>query len=184
MVLDDDKPRDPFDGRLSRVRKLIFNSAELYEGLLQVPARAPIAGRREITSGFGMRRDPFIGSMAMHSGLDFRAAQGESVMATAPGEVTYAAGAGGYGNMVEVTHTNGFVSRYAHLSAILVQPGQHVRAGQRVGRVGSTGRSTGPHLHYELKLDDKAINPRRFLAAADLLARAARTSRDPGKSAN
>lgn len=172
MLLDQNRPRDAFEGRLSRVRDLIFTSADLYENLQQVPVRAPIAGKRQITSGFGMRRDPFYGSMALHSGLDFRARRGEPVIATAEGEVTFAANAGGYGKLVELTHANGFVSRYAHLSAIQVRPGQQVRAGQRIGRVGSTGRSTGPHLHYELKLDGKPINPRRFLAAADLLAQA------------
>jgi len=176
MVVGGDKPRDPFEGRISHVREMIFTSAELYDGLSQIPARVPITGKRQVTSGFGMRRDPFLGSMAMHSGLDFRARQGEQVMATADGEVSFAGRAGGYGNMVEITHANGLVSRYAHLSAIAVREGEKLNAGHVIGRVGSTGRSTGPHLHYELKLNDKPINPRRFLNAADLLAAAQSTT--------
>ena len=176
MVVGGDKPRDPFEGRISHVREMIFTSAELYDGLSQIPARVPITGKRQVTSGFGMRRDPFLGSMAMHSGLDFRARQGEQVMATADGEVSFAGRAGGYGNMVEITHANGLVSRYAHLSAIAVREGEKLNAGHVIGRVGSTGRSTGPHLHYELKLNDKPINPRRCLNAADLLAAAQSTT--------
>ncbi|MBN8921351.1 MAG: M23 family metallopeptidase [Rhizobiales bacterium] len=101
----------------------------------------------------------------MHTGLDFRGATGEPARATAAGKVTNAGWSGGYGRMVEIDHGNGFATRYGHLSEILVKDGQTVRPGQIVGRVGSTGRSTGPHLHYETRIDGEAVDPHRFLRA-------------------
>ena len=112
-----------------------------------------------------MRADPFIRAPAMHTGLDIRADTGEPARATAAGTVTMAGWNGGYGKMVEVDHGNGFATRYAHLSAIDVEVGQAVRIGQIVGKVGSTGRSTGPHLHYETRVDGDAVDPQRFLRA-------------------
>jgi murein DD-endopeptidase MepM/ murein hydrolase activator NlpD len=101
----------------------------------------------------------------MHTGLDLRSSIGDPVRATANGTVTIAGWNGGYGNMVELDHGNGFATRYGHMSAIEVKVGQHVRSGQIVGRVGSTGRSTGPHLHYETRIDGEAVDPQRFLRA-------------------
>ena len=120
--------------------------------LTAVPIRKPMTGELEWTSGFGMRADPFIRAPAMHTGLDIRADTGEPARATAAGTVTMAGWNGGYGKMVEVDHGNGFATRDAQLSAIDVELGQTVRIGQVVGRVGSTGRSTGPHLHYETRV--------------------------------
>ncbi len=106
----------------------------------------------------------------MHTGVDFRAEQGTQILATAPGKVVTAEYTGGYGNMVEIEHSNGFSTRYAHMSAILVSPGQSVTTGTVVGRVGTTGRSTGPHLHYETRINEEPMDPTRFLRAGMKLA--------------
>jgi murein DD-endopeptidase MepM/ murein hydrolase activator NlpD len=124
-----------------------------------------VPGEVETSSGYGMRIDPFTRGPAMHTGIDFRADTGEPVRATADGTVTTAGWQGGYGKMVEIDHGNGFATRYGHLSDIGVRLGQRVRSGQIVGKVGSTGRSTGPHLHYETRLNGDAVNPQRFLRA-------------------
>jgi murein DD-endopeptidase MepM/ murein hydrolase activator NlpD len=135
-----------------------------------LPLRKPLAGDLEPTSGFGYRLDPFNRAAAVHSGVDFRAAPGAPVRATAAGRVTVAEYSGGYGNMVEVEHEGGVATRYGHLSSISVVQGQRIEAGQVVGRAGSTGRSTGTHLHYETRIDGEAVNPARFLEAGRLLA--------------
>ena len=130
--------------------------------LALVPYRKPVVGDVEFTSGFGVRTDPFLGRPAMHTGLDFRAAQGDPVRATANGKVASAGWAGGYGRMVEIDHGNGLSTRYGHLSEIDVRVGDPVKIGQVIGAVGSTGRSTSPHLHYETRLDGEAVNPREI----------------------
>jgi murein DD-endopeptidase MepM/ murein hydrolase activator NlpD len=122
-----------------------------------------------------MRIDPFTRGPAMHTGLDFRAERGAEVRATGPGRVTAAEYSGGYGRMVEVDHGNGVATRYAHLSAIGVAPGETVAAGAILGRVGSSGRSTGPHLHYEVRIDGEPIDPQRFLRAGARLRHPAAT---------
>ncbi len=111
-------------------------------------------------------------SAAMHTGIDFRAETGTPVRATRARRVVTSAYQGGYGNMVEIDHGMGLTTRYAHLSALLVDEGEFVQVGTVVGRVGSTGRSTGPHLHYETRLDDDALDPRRFLRAGEKFAQA------------
>jgi murein DD-endopeptidase MepM/ murein hydrolase activator NlpD len=108
----------------------------------------------------------------MHAGIDFRGSHGEPVRATAAGRVTHAGSMGGYGLMVDIDHGNGLSTRYAHLSRIEVVEGDMVRLGQRVGRVGSTGRSTGPHLHYETRVHGDAVDPMRFVRAGLRLAQA------------
>jgi len=113
----------------------------------------------EVTSSFGWRRDPFLGETALHTGSDFRATAGTSVRATGPGIVTIAEVSGGYGKMVEIDHGNGITTRYAHLSSILVEVDDFVQTGMVIGRVGSTGRSTGPHLHYEIRRNDNPFDP-------------------------
>jgi len=133
--------------------------------LTAVPVRKPITGSIDMSSSFGVRVDPFVRRPAMHTGLDMRGDTGDPVYATATGKVTIAGREGGYGNLVELDHGNGFATRYGHLSAIHVKVGQHVRIGQVVGRVGSTGRSTGPHLHYETRINDEPVDPQRFLRA-------------------
>ena len=106
---------------------------------------------------------------AMHTGIDFRGTMGEPIHVTASGTVTSAGWSGGYGNMIEVEHGNGLATRYGHLSAIDVRVGQVVRIGQVIGRLGSTGRSTGPHVHYETRVNGEAVNPAKFLNAGEQL---------------
>jgi murein DD-endopeptidase MepM/ murein hydrolase activator NlpD len=155
-----------FERQLYRINLARTQVDHLDRALAAVPIRKPIAGEIETTSGFGVRLDPFIRSLAMHTGLDFRGSTGEPVRATATGKVVSAGWNGGYGKMVEIDHGNGLSTRYGHLSAIDVSEGQTVRIGQVVGRIGSTGRSTGPHLHYETRVDGEAVDPQKFLRAA------------------
>ncbi|MEO0636178.1 MAG: M23 family metallopeptidase [Pseudomonadota bacterium] len=129
-----------------------------------VPLANPVPGAA-ISSRYGMRLDPFRRRMAMHSGTDFKAVTGTPVYATGAGKVTFAGRKGGYGRMVEVKHPSGHTTRYAHLSRISVKVGQNLQAKQVLGKVGSTGRSTGPHLHYEVRTSRGAVNPERFLKA-------------------
>ncbi len=133
--------------------------------LALVPYRKPVIGEVEFTSGFGVRSDPFLGRPAMHTGLDFRAATGDPVRATANGKVASSGWMGGYGRMVEIDHGNGLSTRYGHLSEINVKVGDVIKIGQVIGAVGSTGRSTGPHLHYETRIDGDAVDPQKFLRA-------------------
>lgn len=116
-----------------------------------------------ISSGFGNRADPFTRLRAFHYGLDLSPGYGASVYATKSGMVTYAGWMGGYGNLIVIQHSNGYSTRYGHLSSILVKKGQRVQQSHTIGRVGSTGRSTGPHLHFEIRENGKALNPRKFL---------------------
>lgn len=134
-----------------------------------VPLRAPIAGEDNTTSNFGLRKDPFTGGQRMHAGMDFRSPVGTPVRTAASGRVITAGTSGGYGNLVEVDHGHDLVTRYGHLSSIEVSVAQVVPAGSVVGLVGSTGRSTGPHLHYETRLAGSAVDPARFLAAGHRL---------------
>ena len=114
-----------------------------------------------VTSRFGMRGHPILGGVRMHAGVDLAAPNGSPVVASADGVVSFANWNGGYGLLVAVRHGNGFETRFAHLSRILVRPGQQVSRGQVVGLVGSTGRSTGAHLHYEVRQNGRAIDPLR-----------------------
>ena len=118
-----------------------------------------------VTSGFGVRKDPMLGIPALHPGIDFRSPVGSKVPATAAGIVTRAGWDGGYGKMVEIDHGNGYRTRYGHLSEVDVKVGEKVRLGQIIGKSGSTGRSTGPHLHYEIRHDGHPIDPVGFLKA-------------------
>ncbi len=127
-----------------------------------VPSRMPIRNTY-ITSGFGGRADPFDGGSAFHKGVDFHANVGDPVMSVADGVVSYAGVRGGYGNVVEVDHGNGYVTRYAHNSRLVVRVGDLVRAGQQVAKAGSSGRSTGAHVHFEVWVDGRVVNPRKFL---------------------
>jgi murein DD-endopeptidase MepM/ murein hydrolase activator NlpD len=154
-----------FDRQLYRIALARSQVDRLTRAMVSVPVRKPVLGEIDTTSGFGMRIDPFIRSPAMHTGLDFRGQPGDPIRATAGGTVAQAGWNGGYGKMVEIDHGNGFSTRYAHLSEIAVVLGQHVRIGQTVGRLGSTGRSTGPHLHYETRVEGEAVDPQKFLRA-------------------
>ena len=134
------------------------------QALLYVPVHKPL-GVMEVTSPFGMRSDPFLGTPEMHTGIDLAGAIGEPVHATANGTVKRAGWDGGYGNLVEIDNGNGFFTRFGHLSQIDVKVGQKVKIGQVIGKIGSTGRSTGPHLHYETRVNGQAVNPEKFLQA-------------------
>ncbi len=140
--------------------------------LIDVPVRKPVSGEIDVNSPFGVRTDPFNGRPAMHTGVDLHGEYGESVHATAAGTISIAGRDGGYGNMVEINHGNGLSTRYGHLSAIEVKVGQKVHVGQVIGRIGSTGRSTGPHLHYETRINGQPVNPQKFLRAGLRLGRA------------
>ena len=155
----------PFEKQLYRINTTRAEMDRLNRTLALVPYRKPVIGEVEFTSGFGVRSDPFLGRPAMHTGLGFRAATGDPVRVTANGKVVSAGWSGGYGRMVEVDHGNGLSTRYGHLSEINVRVGETVKIGQVVGLVGSTGRSTGPHLHYETRIDGEAVDPQKFLRA-------------------
>ena len=131
---------------------------------LKLPFANP-APNRKITSLFGNRIDPFFGKLAMHAGIDFRQKTGSKVRATGAGTVVHAGLAGGYGIMVEIDHGNGITTRYGHLSKVLVKEGDVIAAGDLIALSGSTGRSTGPHLHYEVRRNGVAVDPIRFLNA-------------------
>ncbi|NIJ07649.1 murein DD-endopeptidase MepM/ murein hydrolase activator NlpD [Sphingomonas vulcanisoli] len=133
---------------------------------MAVPSSKPL-NTATFTSGFGVRSDPFRGSAAMHAGIDLAAPTGTAVYATADGVVDHASWEGGYGNMVEINHGKGLETRFGHLSRILVHDGQTVHRGDLIALVGSTGRSTGPHLHYEVRMDGHAVNPIPYLQASD-----------------
>jgi murein DD-endopeptidase MepM/ murein hydrolase activator NlpD len=154
-----------FERQLHRIQLAYAHMERLQLTLVAIPLRQPLPGELDTTSGFGVRLDPFIRAPAMHSGLDFRASTGEPVRATAAGKVESTGWSGGYGKLVEIDHGNGFSTRYGHLSEILVREGETIRPGQIIGRVGSTGRSTGPHLHYETRIDGEAVDPNKFLRA-------------------
>jgi murein DD-endopeptidase MepM/ murein hydrolase activator NlpD len=155
----------PFERQLYRINVTRAQVERLNRTLALVPYRKPVIGEVEFTSGFGVRSDPFLGRPAMHTGLDFRAASGDPVRATANGKVVSSGWAGGYGRMVEIDHGNGLSTRYGHLSEIGVKVGDQIKIGQVIGAVGSTGRSTGPHLHYETRIDGDAVDPQKFLRA-------------------
>ena len=125
------------------------------------PTVAPVRGL--MNSGFGSRIDPFTGAGAFHPGLDISTRRHEPVLATAAGVVVRSGWAGDYGKLVEIAHGTGYATLYGHLDSILVQEGQRVRRGERVGLVGSTGRSTGPHLHYEIRRGDRTLNPLEYI---------------------
>jgi murein DD-endopeptidase MepM/ murein hydrolase activator NlpD len=154
-----------FERQLYRMNLARSAVERLSRTLNAVPVRKPIPGPTDLSSGFGVRADPFLGKPAMHTGLDFRGSTGDPVHATASGTVEIAGWNGGYGKLVEINHGNGFSTRFGHLSQIAVKAGQRVTYGQIIGYVGSTGRSTGPHMHYETRVDGEAVDPQKFLRA-------------------
>ena len=156
---------DPFERQITRVRADANTMAELGQLIDRVPVRRPVPPGAELTSGFGPRLDPFVKQYAFHSGVDLRGDPGDVTRATAAGRVLAAGYQGGYGLMIEIDHGNGLATRYGHLSAIEVGEGQTVEAGDPVGRIGTTGRSTGPHLHYEVRLAGEPVDPQRYLQA-------------------
>jgi murein DD-endopeptidase MepM/ murein hydrolase activator NlpD len=158
-----------FERELAAAQSAVAALDGLRRALPSLPLRQPLNGELRPSSGFGYRADPFLGRPALHSGVDLLDDYGEPVRAAAGGTVVAAGPSGGYGNMIEVHHGSGFSTRYGHLSQIEVTPGQSVAPGAVLGRVGSTGRSTGAHLHYEVRADGEAVDPARFLRAATAL---------------
>ncbi|MFL5005701.1 MAG: M23 family metallopeptidase [Microvirga sp.] len=156
---------DGFELAAAQAQNSLMQLTRLRQASAALPLARPTSAEADLTSGFGMRIDPFTRGPAMHTGLDFKAEYGADARATAAGTVAAAEYSGGYGRMVEIDHGNGLSTRYAHLSSIRVVAGQKVAAGTLVGRVGSTGRSTGAHLHYETRIDGVPVDPRRFLRA-------------------
>ena len=153
------------DPRFERLGLSLARMDALERGLAGIPQHTP-ASLEYISSGFGYRADPFTGGAAFHAGLDFKGPIGAPIFAAATGRVSFVGVQQGYGNVVEVDHGNGLMTRYAHMSAFRARVGQPVQAGQIIGLIGNTGRSTGPHLHFEVRVNDRAVNPRPFLEAA------------------
>jgi murein DD-endopeptidase MepM/ murein hydrolase activator NlpD len=156
---------DSFNRRVYEVEARL-QEAKTYENLIHtLPLGAPLEVPYRETSGFGYRSDPFKRTTAFHEGADLAAFYGATITSTAPGEITFAGTRGGYGRVVEIDHGNGFKTRYGHLNSIAVKAGQKVAIGQKIGTMGSTGRSTGPHLHYEVYYRGKSYDPIKFLRA-------------------
>ena len=152
---------------------------QLTHGVIAIPSQKPV-DRMNFSSGFGVRTDPFRGFAAMHAGVDMPAPIGTPIHATADGIVDRAEWSNGYGKLIEINHGKGVQTRYGHLSQILVEPNQRVKRGDLIGLMGSTGRSTGSHLHYEVRIDGRAVNPMPFLQGADYLLAVQRRVAAPG----
>jgi murein DD-endopeptidase MepM/ murein hydrolase activator NlpD len=162
----------PFEAVGNPTFKALFNSwkklDQLQDDVIAIPSDKPVRASVEFTSGYGVRSDPFKSGAAFHPGIDLAGAYGSPVYATADGTVLRAGwNSGGYGNLVELDHGRGISTRYGHMSAILVHAGDHVKRGDQIGRIGSTGRSTGNHLHYEVRIDGRAVNPIPFMKSTD-----------------
>lgn len=153
-----------FDSKVKDLDETLGKLDALKKEARRLPLANPAPGRT-VTSNFGVRRDPFIGSPALHAGMDFRAPTGAPILSPGAGKVVKAGWSGGYGNLVEIEHDKGFSTRFGHMSKILVKEGDRVLPGDVIGQVGSTGRSTGPHIHYEIRRDGKATDPLRFIKA-------------------
>lgn len=164
------------DPRFRRLGLSLARMDALERGLQGIPQVLPAAAAM-ISSGFGYRADPFLGTAAFHAGLDFKGPVGAPIFAAARGRVAFVGQRNGYGNCVEIDHGNGLMTRYAHMSAFRTRVGETVMAGQTIGAVGSTGRSTGPHLHFEVHLNGQPVNPRPFLEVAPNVLEKARIRR-------
>ncbi|HUE79148.1 MAG TPA: M23 family metallopeptidase [Sphingomicrobium sp.] len=165
----------PFDavGKADPTFKQLFTSWKkldtLQDGAIAVPSDKPVK-TGAFTSGYGVRSDPFARRAAMHAGIDLAGTVGTAIYATADGVITDAGyNSGGYGNLIKIDHGRGIETRYAHLSKMTVSTGQRVKRGDLIGRMGSTGRSTGSHLHYEVRIDGRAVNPVPFMKSTDYL---------------
>lgn len=158
---DDGRIEDP---RFTKMAEALEYMKALENGLASIPSAMP-AETFKLSSNFGYRRDPINGRGAMHNGLDFKASYGTPILAAADGVITKAGWMGGYGKTIEITHGNGLMTRYAHMSRLNVTTGQKVERGVQIGKMGSTGRSTGTHLHFEVRHNGRAINPHKFLKA-------------------
>ena len=162
---------EQLDASLQQAREIRCAFQEILAGMEAradawacIPSVGPLQAAR-VSSSFGLRRDPFTGRLALHNGLDLVAPVGTAVRATATGQVTRAGRYAGYGLLVEIDHHNGLITRYAHNALIAVRPGQVVRRGQVVGRVGQSGRASAPHVHYEVLFHGKPVNPEPYILA-------------------
>jgi len=160
-----------FAQRIQHVATDLGDSRDLSSTVEKLPLSRPTQNTEQ-TSGFGVRADPFTGRPAFHAGQDFAGPIGTPIRSTGPGVISFTGVRTGYGNTIEIDHGHGFKTRYAHLSVISVSVGERVALGQRIGAMGSTGRSTGPHLHYEVWVDGRPQNPKRFLEAGDYVQQA------------
>lgn len=156
---------EPVARRVRLAIEELDRAEALRRGVKRLPLKLPLKEITRISSRFGLRHDPFRRTAAMHTGIDLKAPYGAKVLATAPGVVTSAGWAGGYGRLVTIKHDNGVSTRFAHLARILVAKGERVVRGKTVGLLGSSGRSTGAHLHYETLVNGRAIDPTRFWKA-------------------
>jgi murein DD-endopeptidase MepM/ murein hydrolase activator NlpD len=145
-----------------------WKQMEKPQSTVAIPSAQPVKGTA-LTSGYGVRSDPFRGRAAMHAGIDLAGPIGTAIYATADAIVGRSEWANGYGNLIELTHGRGIQTRYGHLTRSVVRAGQRVKRGDLIGYMGSTGRSTGSHLHYEVRIDGKAVNPVPFMEAGDYL---------------
>jgi murein DD-endopeptidase MepM/ murein hydrolase activator NlpD len=165
-------PLEPVGGSDATFKQLFTSWKKLdsiSQGAIAVPSEKPVRNAA-FTSGYGVRSDPFRGAAAMHAGIDLAGPVGTPIFATADGVVSTAGyNSGGYGNLVKIDHGRGIETRYGHLSTMMVSPGQRIVRGQQIGRMGSTGRSTGSHLHYEVRIDGRAVNPIPFMKSTDYL---------------
>ncbi|HUD93783.1 M23 family metallopeptidase [Sphingobium sp.] len=175
---DDDDPYGDVPAAASQTGKTDLAFSDLFASLQRldgqpkasayIPSGRPVA-KLSLTSNFGVRSDPFNGGARMHKGIDIPGPMGTPIYATADGVVSRAGWASGYGNLVQITHGSGMETRYGHMSKLLVAANSYVKRGQLIGLMGSTGRSTGSHLHYEVRVDGAAINPIPFVAGPDYL---------------
>ncbi|HXT08580.1 MAG TPA: M23 family metallopeptidase [Roseiarcus sp.] len=156
---------DAFGRAVDATARDIEAARKLRRLMPHLPLSYPLTGDARVSSPFGYRTDPFLGRPELHPGVDLVQAYGSQIKATAIGRVTHAGPMGGYGNAVDIDHGNGIVTRYGHMAHVLVTDGQMVKAGDVIGLIGTTGRSTGPHLHYEVRVDGEPVNPERFLTA-------------------
>ncbi|MGL4490149.1 MAG: peptidoglycan DD-metalloendopeptidase family protein [Rhizobiaceae bacterium] len=151
-----------FDKEVERLDQALNLLDHVKSQARRYPIGNPVPGS-ETTSSFGYRKDPLLGTQAFHSGIDFRGEIGRAIKAPAAGVIVTAGRVGGYGNMVEVRHKGGIITRYGHMNSIYVREGEKIDAGTVIGEVGNTGRSTGPHLHYEVRIDGNPVDPARYL---------------------
>jgi len=169
VPVDLDPQAPAFEQAEARVARHVSLAERLQALMPFVPLRKPLVGEASVTSPFGYRPDPFLGRPALHTGVDLLQPYGAEIRATGAGRVVHAGPMGGYGDMVEIDHGAGLTTRYGHMSEILVQEGQTVASGEVLGRLGSSGRSTGPHLHYEVRIDGEPVDPERFMRAGEPL---------------
>jgi murein DD-endopeptidase MepM/ murein hydrolase activator NlpD len=171
-------PGNSLDPRFARFGASLARMSAMEQALVRIPNTLP-ASLDYISSGFGYRVDPFTGGGAFHAGLDFRGPVGAPIRSAAAGTVSFTGAKQGYGNCVEISHGNGLLTRYAHMSRIAARVGEFVGPGRVIGAIGNTGRSTGPHLHFEVRIADRAVNPRPFLEAMPHVFQEANTRSGP-----